>query len=348
MNLHFIGKEFARLEKLEDIINYQYEPKSNKRFGKRNIYFDDLKLDFINEVSTYGFSPFILKNFGEQRDDKNIMRYMTKKFNHGLTNYIKIKTNAIIRHTSQEIKKYISQKKKKFKKIKKPKKKTNPINSIYLIKKNEEKEIDEVRENFLQKALQNMGGYKLNISMDEEEENKEKEKENKQDEENSENKDNIVDDKDQNIINKNDLSSYNETKKSNLLNDNKNKFLKTNTQNFPNIFANNFNSYSNKNKTNNKTLNLKFEEIFENNKKGPYSNKNNDLNRKSVYSSKNRKTLGNFDLYLNSINIHSTNNYIKSNNNLNRLSKKKKIKKNEFLLFTKARPYRYMTSEGKL
>ena len=348
MNLHFIGKEFARLEKLEDIINYQYEPKSNKRFGKRNIYFDDLKLDFINEVSTYGFSPFILKNFGEQRDDKNIMRYMTKKFNHGLTNYIKLKTHAIARHTSQEIKKYISQKKKKFKNNTKSKKISNPINSIYLIKKNEEKEIDEVRENFLQKALQNMGGYKLNISMDEEEENKEKEKENKQDEENSENKDNIVDDKDQNIINKNDISSYNETKKSNLLNDSKNKFLKTNTQNFPNIFANNFNNYSNKNKTNNKTLNLKFEEIFENNKKGPYSNKNNNLNRKSVYSSKNRKTLGNFDLYLNSINIHSTNNYIKSNKNLNSYSKKKKIKKNEFLLFTKARPYRYMTSEGKL
>ena len=188
MNLHFIGKEFDRLGKLEDIINYQYEPKSNKRLGKRNIYFDDLKLDFINEVSTYGFSPFILKNFGEQRDDKNIMRYMTKKFNHGLTNYIKLKTDAIARHTSQEIKKYISQKKKKFNKIKKPKKISNPINSIYLIKKNEEKEIDVVGENFLQKALHNMGGYKLNISMDEEEENKEKEKANKQDEEKNKDK----------------------------------------------------------------------------------------------------------------------------------------------------------------
>ena len=29
------------------------------------------------------------------------------------------------------------------------------------------------------------------------------------------------------------------------------------------------------------------------------------------------------------------------------IQRKKKIKKNEFLLFTKARPYRYMTSEGK-
>ena len=116
MNLHFIGKEFVRLEKLEDIINYQYLPKSNKKLGKRNIYFDDLKLDFINEVSTYGFSPFILKNFGEQRDDPNIIRYMTKKFNHGLTNYIKLKTHAIARHTSQE-KKNIFLKKRKNSKI---------------------------------------------------------------------------------------------------------------------------------------------------------------------------------------------------------------------------------------
>ena len=98
MNLHFIGKEFSRLERLEDFINYQYEPKSNKRLGKRNIYFEDLKFDFINEVNTYGFSPFILKNFADQRDDPNIMRYMTKKFNHGLTNYIKQKTQAIAHH----------------------------------------------------------------------------------------------------------------------------------------------------------------------------------------------------------------------------------------------------------
>ena len=123
MNINFIGKEFDRLGDLEDFINYEYEPKSNKRLGKRNIYFDDIKLDFINEVNTYGFSPFILKNFSDQRDDPNIMRYMTKKFNHGLTNYIKLKTKAIAHHTSKEIKKYISKKKKKGAKSQKKEKK---------------------------------------------------------------------------------------------------------------------------------------------------------------------------------------------------------------------------------
>ena len=48
---------------------------------------------------------------------------MTKKFNHGLTNYIKLKTKAIAHHTSKEIKKYISKKKKKRSKKSKKRKK---------------------------------------------------------------------------------------------------------------------------------------------------------------------------------------------------------------------------------
>ena len=95
MNINFIGKEFERLARLEDFINYEYEPKTSMKYGKRNIYFEDIKLDFINEVNTYGFSPFILQSFVEQRDNPNIMRFMTKKFNHGLTNYIKIQTKGV-------------------------------------------------------------------------------------------------------------------------------------------------------------------------------------------------------------------------------------------------------------
>ena len=148
MNLNFIGKEFDRLADLEDFINYEYEPKSNKRLGKRNIYFDDIKLDFINEVNTYGFSPFILKNFTDQRDDPNIMRFMTKKFNHGLTNYIKLENRSIAHHTTKEIKKYISKKKK----FKKNKKKKDIYSNIFLIKKTEDKKKDEVKEKFFAKS----------------------------------------------------------------------------------------------------------------------------------------------------------------------------------------------------
>ena len=345
MNLHFIGKEFDRLGKLEDIINYQYEPKSNKRLGKRNIYFEDLKLDFINEINTYGFSPFIIKNFGEQRDDPNIMRYMVKKFNHGLTNYIKLKTQAITHHTSKEIKKYISQKKKKLHPTKKRKKTPKIITSIYLVKKNEEKKVDEIRENFLQKALQGMGGHKLNISMDEEEDNKEKEKENekenenKGDEENTENEEKTGNDKDH-MINKDDISSFNETKKRMLFDSNK-KFLKQNTQQFPTIFNSNLKSKNSKRKS----INLNFDEILEDNKKVSYLSKNRDLIMKNIITPNNGKTVSKFELNLDNINTLKRKD--RTSSFLRKFTKKKKIKKDEFLLFTKARPYKYMTSFGK-
>ena len=349
MNLHFIGKEFERLERLEDFINYQYEPKSNKRLGKRNIYFEDLKLDFINEVNTYGFSPFILKNFGEQRDDPNIMRYMTKAFNHGLTNYVKLKTQAITHHSKNEIKKYISQKKKKLNLIKKPKKLKKIISSIYLIKKNEEKKVEEVRENFLQKALQGMGGHKLNISMDEEEDNKdkEKEKENKVEEEISKKVEASGEDKDHNIINKNDISSYNETKKGILLFDsNKKNFMKKNTQELPKVLNNNL-----KNKTiNRKSVNLNLEDILvsnklRNKKKVSYLSKNKDIIKEKVFTPENGNTITKFELDLDS--IKPKRKLDREKTYLKKFTKKKIINKNEFLLFTKARPYRYMTSEGK-
>ena len=340
MNLHFIGKEFSRLERLEDFINYQYEPKSNKRLGKRNIYFEDLKLDFINEVNTYGFSPFILKNFGEQRDDPNIMRYMTKKFNHGLTNYVKLKTQAIAHHTSNEIKKYISLKKKKLKSVSKPKKPKKMISSIYLIRKNEEKKVEEIRENFLQKALQGMGGHKLNISMDEEEDNKEKEKENKNQEENDENQENSEEEKEQ-MIEQNDVSSYNETKKGALAFNTTKNFYKKNTQQFPNILSNNTREKS----TNRKSVNIKLENIFGTNKKSGFLSKNSNLKGNSKLSPQLDNIISNFDFRLETEKKPKL--VDKAKLFLRKFTKKKIINKNEFLLFTKARPYRYMTSEGK-
>ena len=273
---------------------------------------------------------------------------MTKAFNHGLTNYVKLKTQAITHHSKNEIKKYISQKKKKLKLIKKPKKMKKIISSIYLIKKNEEKKIEEVRENFLQKALQGMGGHKLNISMDEEEDNKdkEKEKENKNEEEISKKVENSGEDKDQNIINKNDISSYNETKKGMLLFDsNQKNFLKKNTQQLPNVITNNL-----KNKTiNRKSVNLNLEDILVSNKlknkKVSYLTKNKDTIRKSIFLPDNGNTIGKFELDLES--IKPKRRLDREKTYLKKFTEKKLINKNEFLLFTKARPYRYMTSEGK-
>ncbi len=371
MNLNFIGREFDRLAELEDFINFEYEPKSNKQVGKRNIYFDDIKLDFINEVNTYGFSPFILKNFTDQRDDPNIMRFMTKKFNHGLTNYVKLGTRALTHHTTKEIKKYISRKKK----VKKIKKKKEIYSNIFLVKKNEDKKKDEIKENFLQKALLEVGGNKLNLSMDDEEDQlitKEKEEKEKVKKNNNNTNNNELD-----LIKKNELSKdqkelilkekellekKQEEKNIELLKKymgiNKGKYAigKKDILQLPNLF--------NSNDVKKNTLKL----VFQNkgfNEKALKQNKdiNNDyeFNRKILTLSKNKDLLNDKRDYIfkRIFSIGTKSGGLLNNNNKNEITKSlknelrntywkkingKKLLKDEFLLFAKARPYKYLTS----
>lgn len=163
MNLNFINQEFNRLSRIEDYITFEFEPKSNLKIGKRNIYYLDLKNDFVNEVNTFGFSPFILQKFENQRKDPNIMRYMNKEFNHGLTNFVR-KQNASLKINPLSGT-LLKEKKKKVKKNK-----NNPLyNSIYFKKKEIVEEVD--KKDFLAKAFENLGGNKLNISSDEEDDN---------------------------------------------------------------------------------------------------------------------------------------------------------------------------------
>lgn len=370
MNLNFIGKDFDRLAQLEDYINYEYEPKSNKKVGKRNIYYDDIKLDFINEVNTYGFSPFILKNFADQRDDPNIMRFMTKKFNHGLTNYVKLETRAIAHHTTQEIKKYLSKKKKN----KKIKKKKEMYSNIFLVKKNEDKKKNEVKDNFLQKALLEVGGNKLNLSMDEEEEQGNKEKENdekakktiniknsNQDELNVVKKNELTENQKEFILKEKELLEKKQDEKNiellkKYMGINKGKYAigKNEFQQLPNLF----NSVDSKKST------LKL--VFQNkgfNSKTINTNKI-DFNKKLLTLSKNKELLNDKRDYIfkrlfspesrlgKKLNINKNNNLNDINNQirketrsnyLKRFNGKKQLK-DEFLLFAKARPYRYMAT----
>lgn len=369
MNLNFIGKEFDRLATLEDFINYEYEPKSNKKVGKRNIYYEDIKLDFINEVNTYGFSPFILKNFSDQRDDPNIMRFMTKRFNHGLTNYVKLETRAITHHTAKEIKRYLS-KKKKTKKIKKKKK--DIYSNIFLIKKNEDKKKDEVKENFLQKALLEVGGNKLNLSMDDEDDqggNKDKENEEKtkklKSNSNHSNKLDLIqknelskDQKELILKEKEILEKKQEEKNIELLKKyigvNKPKYMitKHEIQQLPNLFSNSNikqntlkSIFQNKGYNNSKTINTGIE--F--NKKILNLSKNKDLlNDKRDYIFKRIFSPGNKPD--NTSKLNNVGNYTLKTDTKSNYYKKlngKKQLKDEFLLFAKARPYRYLTVENE-
>ena len=358
MNINFIGKEFERLAKLEECINYEYEPKSNLKFGKRNIYFEDIKLDFINEVNTYGFSPFILESFVEQRDDPNIMRFITKKFNHGLTNYIKAQTKALtLRQNKNKKKLFINKSAKNLKinnnKKNKPKKE-NLISNIFLIKKNEDMKKAEEKENFLQKALGGVGGHKLNIST-EEDKDKEKDKQNEKNYSLNNNKDKNKDKKNSSINEKKNIEFLKNILIGPEKKNNKVKEKLPDLKLIPGM--NNFN------KDDFKQGNLK-SFIEKLNKLSLDNNFNYD--KKVLTLSKNRNILGNQRIFspllknnFKSLESKTFRKGAKLTRNKsmepkkikdkNKFEKIKKINKNTFLLFTKARPYRYMSyKESKI
>ena len=328
MNINFIGKEFEKLAEIDKYINYEFEPKANLKYGKRNIYYDELKHEFINDVNAYGFSPYILQSFMEQRENPNIKRFMKKKFNYGYTNYIKIRTKNVFPFSTRLNKKI------KFKNTNEDKKEIlKLIPDFFLVKKEKYKNSENNEKgNFLKKVLNQMGGHKLNISMGEDDEK---------------NKD------ENNIINRNKERNINKLKelrkKSNIafiknILENKATKEKNKTLSFNNIdiFGNNT-----RNNTNIKIKNLK--NFFENIKK----NMNEKQEDKKVLTlTKNKYILGNKKLFssISMRNIHSpgTLSSQRKKRNLKRVNSitipRKSIEenRNNFLLITKARPYKYM------
>ena len=328
MNINFIGKEFEKLAEIDKYINYEFEPKANLKYGKRNIYYDELKHEFINDVNAYGFSPYILQSFMEQRENPNIKRFMKKKFNYGYTNYIKIRTKNVFPFSTR-LNKNI-----KFKNTNEDKKEIlKLIPDFFLVKKEKYKNSENnEKENFLKKVLNQMGGHKLNISMGEDDEK---------------NKD------ENNIIKRNKERNINKLKelrkKSNIafiknILENKATKEKNKTLSFNNIdiFGNNT-----RNNTNIKIKNLK--NFFENIKK----NMNEKQEDKKVLTlTKNKYILGNKKLFssisMRNINSSGTLSSQRKKRNLKRVNSitipRKSIEenRNKFLLITKARPYKYM------
>jgi len=328
MNINFIGKEFEKLAEIDKYINYEFEPKANLKYGKRNIYYDELKHEFINDVNAYGFSPYILQSFMEQKENPNIKRFMKKKFNYGYTNYIKIRTKNVFPFSTRLNKKI------KFKNTNEDKKEIlKLIPDFFLVKKEKYKNSENNEKgNFLKKVLNQMGSHKLNISMGEDDEK---------------NKD------ENNIINRNKERNINKLKelrkKSNIafiknILENKATKEKNKTLSFNNIdiFGNNT-----RNNTNIKIKNLK--NFFENIKK----NMNEKQEDKKVLTlTKNKYILGNKKLFssisMRNINSSGTLSSQRKKRNLKRVNSitipRKSIEenRNKFLLITKARPYKYM------
>ena len=90
MNISSICNAFAKLNYIDKFISYRYEPQAVKlkKDWSRHINFKDFKDELRNELTTYGFSPFVLDDYISQRQNPNLMKYRPKDFNYGLINFV--------------------------------------------------------------------------------------------------------------------------------------------------------------------------------------------------------------------------------------------------------------------
>ena len=168
MNLNILLKGLDRLNELDNYVNYEFEPKTsifNKVVGKRNTYFDEMKQEFINDINTFGFSPYILQTYKDQRRDPNIKKFIKKKFNYGYTNYVKIRPRNDYIFSSRFHKKL---------KIRLRNRDTSLKMLSDKLPQDKEKEKDKKEkpidnDNFLKKKFKEMGGHKFVLSFEEEE-----------------------------------------------------------------------------------------------------------------------------------------------------------------------------------
>ncbi len=86
-----IVKKLEEINIKDNFINYLYEPRFSKKLDnnwKRHLFFSELKNDFIKDVSSFGFSPYIQETYSTQIKDKNIMKFKKKNYEMGFLNYI--------------------------------------------------------------------------------------------------------------------------------------------------------------------------------------------------------------------------------------------------------------------
>ena len=90
MSLNIV-KKLEELNIKDKYINYLYEPRFSKKLDnnwKRHLFFSEIKNDFIKDVSSFGFSPYIQETYSSQIKDKNIMKFKKKNYEIGFLNYI--------------------------------------------------------------------------------------------------------------------------------------------------------------------------------------------------------------------------------------------------------------------
>lgn len=163
MNLIHIDKQFNRLDKIEDYINKKFEPRSKgKHKVKKHIYYDDLEADFIDEVNAYGFSPYIQQSSELQRRDENIMRFKTNFINDGLLNYVKKRnkdSKGVVNYKLNENPLSVIRSKSG---LKSAMLRSSVESQRAKTAKNQPVVSEDIKNNFLQKALEDLARNKIN------------------------------------------------------------------------------------------------------------------------------------------------------------------------------------------
>ena len=60
MNINIIEKKYKELNKVDEFYKAKQDPRVKNPYVNRHTYFHEIKMDFVEDLNTYGFSPYIL------------------------------------------------------------------------------------------------------------------------------------------------------------------------------------------------------------------------------------------------------------------------------------------------
>ena len=90
MNMVNFDKQFKNLLIKEKIVSHYFQPQISLSNLPRHNYYDDLKTEFVTDIKTFGFSPYLTQTVDYQKKNKDMQKFNIKKhFANGYLNYVK-------------------------------------------------------------------------------------------------------------------------------------------------------------------------------------------------------------------------------------------------------------------
>jgi len=83
-------KQFKNLLLKEQVVSHYFQPHISLADLPRHDYYPDLKEEFINDIKTFGFSPYITETAEFQKKNPTMQKFDIKRIQrNGYLNYIK-------------------------------------------------------------------------------------------------------------------------------------------------------------------------------------------------------------------------------------------------------------------